>query len=448
MSVAVRQTPDWKQWEGDIAGGEFPLEQFLGGGEKSAVFRTRLTSGSAAIKLVPAAGVQAEELIERWTRAQALNHPHLIRIVRTGTWANAGLSLAYLVMEYADENLAAVLLERTLTADETLEMLQPVAEALAFLHRQGLVQGRLRPSNIFAVNDTLKLSRDAVSAGDASADMRALASTTVQTLTREAVTFSNGSSETNVVGSLPRAFQEIVRNCSGQDGRIQWSAADLASWLRSQPGAAQSANQSANQRPAQVPGSSTEAPAMRVSRSRTRTPRLTYYAIVLALMLVAVVTLGSLLSHRTADSIPAVPQPPAKTLAPAPSASPPTALPKRRQAEAAKSPAPVRASHAQPAVSSPEQIALQVLPDIPEKARRTIHGTVVIVIRATVNQSGDVTDASLQPTGSQYLGRLALEAVRKWRFVPGNSAAPQEWRVRFEITRAETKAFPQRSPGP
>jgi TonB family protein len=89
-----------------------------------------------------------------------------------------------------------------------------------------------------------------------------------------------------------------------------------------------------------------------------------------------------------------------------------------------------------------------VLPDIPEKARRTIHGTVVIVIRATVNQSGDVTDASLQPTGSQYLGRLALEAVRKWRFVPGNSAAPQEWRVRFEITRAETKAFPQRSPGP
>lgn len=443
MSVAARQTPDWKQWEGEIAG-EFPLEELLGSSDGSAVFRSRSTAGDAAIKLVTASGSHAAELMEWCNRARTLDDPHFIRIIKTGTWAKSGLSMAYLAMEYADENLAEVLRERALTADETLEMLQPVAEALAFLHRQGLVQGRLRPSNIFAVNDTLKLSSDAVSAGDASADMRALASTTVQTLTREAVTFSNGSSETNVVGSLPRAFQEIVRNCSGQDGRIQWSAADLASWLRSQPGAAQSAHQS----PAQVPGSSTEAPAMRVSRSRTRTPRLTYYAIVLALMLVAVVTLGSLLSHRTADSIPAVPQPPAKTLAPAPSASPPTALPKRRQAEAAKSPAPVRASHAQPAVSSPEQIALQVLPDIPEKARRTIHGTVVIVIRATVNQSGDVTDASLQPTGSQYLGRLALEAVRKWRFVPGNSAAPQEWRVRFEITRAETKAFPQRSPGP
>lgn len=440
MSVAVRQTPDWKQWEGDIAGGEFPLEQFLGSGEKSAVFRTRLTSGNAAIKLVPAAGVQAEELIERWKRAQTLDHPHLIRIVRTGTWANAGLSLAYLVMEYADENLAAVLLERALTADETLEMLQPVAEALAFLHRQGLVQGRLRPSNIFAVNDTLKLSSDSVSAGDASADMRALASTTVQTLTGQAVTSSNGSSETNLIGNLPRAFQEIVRNCSGQDGRIQWSAADLASWLRSQPSATQSANQS----PAQVPRSSTAAPAMRVSRSRARKPRPTFYAIVLALILVAVVTLGSLLRHRTTDSISAVPQPSPKAPAQAPSANPPTASPKRRPAEAARSRAPVRASHSQPAVGSPEQIALQVLPDIPEKARATIHGTVVIVIRATVNQSGDVTEASLQPTGSRYLGKLALEAVRKWRFAPGNSAAPQEWRVRFEITRAETKAFPQK----
>lgn len=441
MSVAVRQTPDWKQWEGDIAGGEFPLERFLGSGEKSAVFRTRLTSGNAAIKLVPAAGAQAEELIERWKRAQALDHPHLIGIVRTGTWASAGLSLAYLVMEYADENLAAVLLERALTADETLEMLQPVAEALVFLHRQGLVQGRLRPSNIFAVNDTLKLSSDSISVGDASADMRALASTTVQTLTRQAVTFSNGSSETNLIGSLPRAFQEIVRNCSGQDGRIQWSATDLASWLPSQPGATQSANQS----PARSASSATPAPAVRVPRSRTRKPRLTFYAIVLALILVAVVTLGSLLSHRTADSISVVPQPSSKTPAQAPSASPPTALHKQRPAEAVKSPTPVRASQSRPAVVSPEQIALQVLPDIPERARGTIHGTVVIVVRATVNQSGDVTGASLQPTGSRYLGRLALEAVRKWRFVPGDSAAPQEWRVRFEITRAETKAFPEKS---
>ena len=438
MSVAVRQTPDWKQWQGDLAGGEFPLGQFLGSGESSAVFRTRLASGDAAIKLVPAAGAQAEELVERWTRIQALDNPHLIKIVKTGTWTKAGSSLAYLVMEYADENLAEVLLKRALTADEALEMLHPMAETLVSLHRQGLVHGRLRPSNIFAVNDTLKLSSDSVSDGDPSTDMRALAATIVQALTRQAAAFSNGGSETNI-RSLPRVFQEIVRNCSGQNGAAQWSAADLASWLQSGPGAWQGATPNA----AQSIRSATQGSATRVLRSGERKPKLTYYAILFALMLVAVATVGSLLSHRTADSSSSVAQPSSQAPAQAPSASPATALPKQRAA-AVKSPARGRAAQSQPAVGSPEQIALQVLPEISEKARGTIHGTVVVVVRATVNQAGDVTDASLQPTGSRYLGKLALEAVRKWRFAPGTG--PEEWRVRFEMTRADTKAFPQRSP--
>jgi TonB family protein len=438
MSVAVRQTPDWKQWEGDLAGGEFPLEQFLGTGEGSAVFRTRLASGDGAIKLVPAAGVQAEELIARWTQAQSLDNPHLLQIVRTGTWMKSGISLAYLVTEYADENLAVVLHERALTADETLEMLQPVAETLVFLHRQGLVHGRLAPSNIFAVNDALKISSDSVSVGDASADMRALAVTTVETLTRKPVTFSNGGSETSIRG-LPRAFQEIVRNCSGQNGRAQWSAADLAGWLQSRQLGGQNASQNRGQSEYQA----TQAPAGRVSRSTARKPKLTFYAILFGLILVAVATVGSLLSRR-ADSIPVAPQASSQAPEQTSSAPPATTLPKQRAAATGKSPAPPRASRSRPADGAPEQIALQVLPDIPEKARATIHGTVVVVVRATVNPSGDVIDASLQPTGSRYLARLAMEAVRKWRFAPGNG--PQEWRVRFEITRAETKVFPQRSP--
>jgi serine/threonine protein kinase len=149
MSVAAVTAPDWKQWEGDIVDGEFPLEQFLGAGQKSAVFRTRLASGEAAIKLVPSGKVQADELVERWNRSRELDHPHLIGIVRTGTWAKAGTSLAYLVMEYADDNLAMVLLERALTANETLEMLQPVAEVLRFLHDHGFCARAFEALNYF-----------------------------------------------------------------------------------------------------------------------------------------------------------------------------------------------------------------------------------------------------------------------------------------------------------
>jgi serine/threonine protein kinase len=97
----------------------------------------------------------------------------LVRIFAAGTWVLAGMPVAYLVMEYAEENLAEVLRERPLTTDETREMLQPVADALAYLHGQGLVHGNLKPSNILAVEDTVKISSEAVSAGDPAADIQA-----------------------------------------------------------------------------------------------------------------------------------------------------------------------------------------------------------------------------------------------------------------------------------
>jgi len=440
MSAAVRTKPDWNQWEGEIVDGEFPLERFLGAGDNGAVFRTRLASGEGAIKLVPAGKAQADELLDRWNRARALDHPHLIRILRTGTWSKAGVLLAYLVMEYADENLATVLLERPLTADETLEMLPPVAEALAFLHRQGLVHGRLQPSHIFAVKDTLKISSDRVSVGDASADLRALAATTIQVLTQEAAGFPASGPETALIYNLAPVFQQVVRNCGGQNGRDQWSAAELSRWLRSQ-------------------GEPGRGEAARASRFRITKPKLTQFAIVFALMAVAIVTVGSLLRHRTAGSISAVPEPSAATPVQTPSASPP-ALPSPARVKAAKSSAapreaaprlteaaPRQATDAAPrqATDAPDQVVRQVLPEISDKARRTVHGKVIVVVGLVVDQSGHVTDASLESHGSPYFGKLAVEAARKWVFVARNTTAPQEWRLRFELTRTDLKVFPQKT---
>ena len=51
-------TRDWKQWEGQIVNGTFPLRQYLGGSEHSAVFLTERRGRDpqrAAIKLIPAA---------------------------------------------------------------------------------------------------------------------------------------------------------------------------------------------------------------------------------------------------------------------------------------------------------------------------------------------------------------------------------------------------------
>ncbi|MGD1096973.1 MAG: N-6 DNA methylase, partial [Bryobacteraceae bacterium] len=347
-SIVAAPAPAWKQWEGDLAGGEFPLEQFLAASENGAVFRTRLTSGDGAIKLVPAGNAQAEELVEQWNRAALLEHPHFIKIVKTGTWANAGVSLAYVVMEYAEENLETVLMERALTPGETLEMLQPVAKVLAFLHGRGLVHGHLKPSNVFAVKDTLKISSDAVPVGDASADLRALAAIVVQALTQRTVTFTEGDSHTSVVDSLPHDFREIVRNCAGLDGRVQWSAARLADALRLQERATSAVPALEG---AALVGSTLldstvaiQPRPMLVYRYKRKTSRLTYYALAFALIAVVVVTVGGLLRNRTADATPAAAQPSGKTVEPAVIATPPPAPAKMEPAtvEAVKKPAPVR----------------------------------------------------------------------------------------------------------
>jgi TonB family protein len=432
MSVAVGKAQDWKQWEGETVAGEFPLEEFLGSGPKSAVFRTRIASGSAVIKLVPAAGAQAEELIAQWNRARELDNPHFIKIVDVGAWENAGLSLAHVVTEYADENLATVLRERALTGDEILEMLPSVASALAYLHSQGLIHGQLKPANIFAVDDTLKLSSDSIlpasALGDPTGDLRAVAATVVETLTRRSVAFSKGDPELDLVSSLPRFFQEIVRNCSGQAGRVQWSAAQLADWLRSQ----------------QLALSPIPPGSMPVRESGTRRSKPTNYTIGAALLLVVVGTVGAYVTRRTTEpSVATGPAPATKSVDQIPTPAPP--IPKQAASkqsdkrEAVKS-APVEPIRREPsravASAGQEDVIRQVLPEITEKARQTIHGTVVLAVQVTINQAGEVTDATLRPTNSRYLGKLALDAARKWEFAAGG---PQERTLRFEITRDDTK---------
>src|SRR5260221_3331039 len=65
-------------------------------------------------------------------------------------------------MECAEENLAQVLPARALTPDEAREMLDSVLDVLAYLHGKGFVHGHIKPINIMANGDQLKLSSDGI----------------------------------------------------------------------------------------------------------------------------------------------------------------------------------------------------------------------------------------------------------------------------------------------
>ncbi len=158
-------TADWASLEGRMINGVYPLLRLLGSAERSAVFLSRSVTdppSDIAVKLVPAIPGRAELLLPRWRSATALDHPHLLRLFEAGECEVGGQRYLYLVMEYAEQNLAQLLEHRALAPEEVRGMLGPTLDALEFLHDSKRVHGGLKPSNVMVVGEQIKLASDAV----------------------------------------------------------------------------------------------------------------------------------------------------------------------------------------------------------------------------------------------------------------------------------------------
>ncbi len=154
---------------GQLADGRFALRKLLGVSPNSAVFLTSSeaarpgdSASDAAIKLIPEDPSNSDVQLDRWRATAALSHPGLLRILHFGRCTIDGAPCLYVVTELADEDLGQLLPRRALTPDETRGMLAAVLPALDFLHENGLVHAGLKPSNIHATGDNVKLSADRI----------------------------------------------------------------------------------------------------------------------------------------------------------------------------------------------------------------------------------------------------------------------------------------------
>ena len=399
-----------KQWEGEVEG--FPLRSYLGGSETSDVFLTEYQGQKAAIKLVPADAKSAEVYLARWQSALKLSHSHLVRLFQTGRGNIAGTALVYVVMEYADEVLSEALAERPLTTTETREMLDPVLSVLAYLHRAGFVHGHVKPSNITAVNDHLKISSDGISrigesGQDPAGDVWSLGLTIIEVMTqrREAI----------VPATLPQPFLDIARGALNPNPEKRWSVAKIEARLRG-----------------------------------TSPPwRIIVPAAAVGLAAIAIwLWPRSELQPALVETVPATSvQPEQKAPPPKPVevAAPPPKREVKKQPEEKKAP-PVEREPAAPAETiqpSDPRIVREVLPEILEKARKTIHGRAMVSVSVRVDPQGNVAEAKLGSVGkSKYFERQALKAAQQWKFQPADG--DQNWILRFEFTRTETKVVPVR----
>ena len=245
-------TGAWKQWEGQVVNGEFHLRQFLGGGENCAVFLTEhgeRETQRAAIKLIAVPPEYAELQLSQWRRSAKLSHPHLIRLFQMGQCQLDDVGLLFVVMEYAEENLSQILPQRPLTPAEAREMLEPVLDTLAYLHGQGFVHGHVKPANIMAVEDQLKISSDGLCPMDESrvglgqpgvydapemaggepspaADVWSLGMTMVEGLTQRVPVWERSEQGEPVLPeTLPAPFLELVRHCLRRDPQRRWTVA-------------------------------------------------------------------------------------------------------------------------------------------------------------------------------------------------------------------------------
>jgi TonB family protein len=396
--------PDWKQYEGELLDGKYPLERYAGGDDASGLFL--IGFASTAVRIYRADGLRAATLIERWNRVKLLRHSHLLEIDATGLSTLQDGPVAYIVMEHAEENLGEILADRPLTDIEAREMLVQVAGTLADLHRQGLAHGEVRASNILAIGDSVKLTSDSVREGDAAADLRALGLTLIHALTQR----------TDPETKLPAPFGAIARGCLDPDPARRWTAGRVVAALR--------------------------APAVAKAPARR-------YAIPAGLAVAGLAVVALLAVRRQeAGAAPTVEPRPASA---AVASSTPTPAPVRT----APTPTPAPVTR-QPVPSDPERssrdrlamedgIAKRVEPKVPEQARRTLDGRPVVAVRVAVNPAGDVQKAEVERTFSPYFGQLALNAARQWKFAPQEAADAREWVLRFQFSQKGTQITARRT---
>jgi outer membrane biosynthesis protein TonB len=373
-------------------------------------------------------------------------------------------------MEYADQTLAQLLLHRVLTDDEAREMLLPMLDALTFLHSQNLLQGQLRPSNMLVVGDQLKLASDTIrsvsedtlsttptvydppearyGSSSTAGDIWALGVSLFEALMgRTPSGLSEAREAIELPADFPPAFREVVARCLGPSPQDRPSVTELAAWARGRSARYSSA---AIVQPAALvpPASRTPEPPPRTAlpqvapeaarpapaMAQSTKPRASLVMLVAAIVILALGWTGVRVfrTHRTLAP-PSV-QASGGSLSQTPGAAAPAAAEARAPVSVASTTKPDQSE-----VVTSLSALHEVIPDVPQSARRTIRGHVEVWVRVIVEQDGSVFAAVAdRPGPSNYFQRIATEAAKKWTFPPMDTQSRRLMQVRFDFSRDGT----------
>jgi len=462
-AVAVRG-----DWVGQVIDGRYPLLEWLGGSGTSGTFLTELDglgSQKAALRLLPSSP-QAEERLAGWQDAAKLSSPHLVRIHHFGRAEVNGSQCVYIVCDLAEELLSQIIPERPLTTDEARQMLDPILDALDYLHNAGFVHGHLKPSNVLVVENEIQLSSDSLlpigkpvpetpsseihvapefttDPATPRSDIWSLGITLVEALTQQQPIWDAASDAQPVLpATIPAPFAEIARRCLHVDPARRCTLAEIRTLL-------DSPQKQVAAKPVSPPPS---IPRPQPREDKPLPARMPFLPLVIGLVLLAAIIIGFRLHSRNTSAAP----PQTETSRQAPPAEPESkpVQPEPQAAQPASSTPPASAPVSAPATSPNRDVqsgdvVSRDVPQVPQRASNTIHGTVSVAVRVNVDPTGAVTNAEYATHGpSAYFARLALDSARNWKFKPpqqNGRALPSSWLLHYKFRRTGVEVTPNRT---
>jgi serine/threonine protein kinase len=143
--------------KGETIAGRYDLEELVGTGGMSTVWRARdrLLDRNVALKILHARYGDDDEYVERFRReARAvarLAHPNIVTVIDRGEDRDR----QFIVFEYVDGETLKAILERRgpLPVDEVVDLGLEIARGLAYAHERGVVHRDVKPQNVLLNGD-------------------------------------------------------------------------------------------------------------------------------------------------------------------------------------------------------------------------------------------------------------------------------------------------------
>ena len=155
-AVAVAAVDDRERLSRAAARDGYRLVEKIGGGAGNLVFKAvyEPLQQTAAVKVFRATAWTRDEWEARLQSGaklwSALSHPQIAAVHRAGWWDGAG----YAAMDFLPQgSLAAKMAAGPMRVAEALQLTEQCAEVVGYLHRQGVVHGNLKPTNVLLAAD-------------------------------------------------------------------------------------------------------------------------------------------------------------------------------------------------------------------------------------------------------------------------------------------------------